>query len=367
MLGGLRSVGVNLGERSYSILIQTGLLSSLSRSVIEQLHPTHALVVCDRAVTSIANQLTREFEAKQIRCSISVIPSGETSKSVEQLERLWQEFQSAGADRKSIVVAVGGGVVGDLAGFAAASYMRGLRLVQVPTTLLSMVDSSVGGKTGINLAAGKNLVGAFWQPSLVGIDPQVLATLPEREYVSGLAEVVKYGVIGNAEFFASLESAASLLLKRDAATLVKVVGDCCRAKADVVEKDEYETSGLRASLNYGHTFAHAFERVYGYGQLLHGEAVSIGMTCAARLAAEMGLWSPDYADRQEQLLRALGLPVWLTPNSIDSIVDAMSKDKKVAHGRLKFVLPTALGKVELVDNVDMQRVREVLRGAMLEG
>lgn len=362
-----RIVTVALGERSYSIEIQAGLVPAISDRVAEQLKPTHCLIVCDRAVVSIANSISEPLRARQIRCDLSVVPSGENSKSTSQLESLWQAFQAAGADRKSIVIAVGGGVIGDLAGFAAASFMRGLRFVQVPTTLLSMVDSSVGGKTGINLAAGKNLIGAFWQPSLVCIDPNVLQSLPEREYVSGLAEVVKYGVIGDAAFFGRLESSVEALLRRDQQTLVDVVADCCRAKALVVERDEFETSGLRASLNYGHTFAHAFERVYGYGTLLHGEAVSIGMACAGRLAADLGLWHPDLAFRQEQLLRRLGLPVWLTPTSIDEIVQAMAKDKKVAHGRLKFVLPTSLGHVQLVDDVDMHRVREVLRGAMIEG
>jgi 3-dehydroquinate synthase len=259
------------------------------------------------------------------------------------------------------VVAVGGGVIGDLAGFVAATFARGLRFCQIPTTLLAQVDSSVGGKTGINLPGAKNMVGAFWQPALVVIDTQTLNTLPAREYVSGLAEVVKYGVALDAPFFAYLEEHIESLLLRDPLVLRTVIARCCELKARVVESDERETSGARAVLNYGHTFAHALEAVTGYGQLLHGEAVSIGMVCAARLAEHIGRIRGPLMERQQQLLSALQLPTVLPAVSAEAMLQAMAHDKKVEHGRLRFVLPDSLGHVETVDNVTPDQVLHVLQ------
>ena len=233
---------------------------------------------------AVAESLSRA----SVGVSIVALEPGEKSKSVEVAARLWEGMLELGADRTTVVVAVGGGVIGDLAGFIAATFARGLRFLQVPTTLLAQVDSSVGGKVGVNLSQAKNMVGAFLQPLGVLVDTATLATLPEREYRSGLAEVLKYGVILDAEFFAELEAAAGQLLSRDSDTLVRAIARCCRLKADVVEKDEREETGLRAVLNYGHTFAHAFEALTGYGELLHGEAVSMGMTSAARLARGWG-------------------------------------------------------------------------------
>jgi 3-dehydroquinate synthase len=267
-----------------------------------------------------------------------------------------------GADRQTNIIAVGGGVVGDLAGFVAATYARGIPYIQVPTTLLAQVDSSVGGKVGVNLSQAKNMVGAFWQPAAVWIDTQTLQTLPEREYRSGLAEVVKYGVILDAEFFARLERDAAALNERQGSVLQEVIARCCRLKANVVEADEREESGHRAVLNYGHTFAHALEAVTGYGQLLHGEAVSIGMMCAARLAHSLNRVDAAFVERQFALLIALGLPVTLPKIDIDDFLAAMLHDKKSKHGELQFVLPTVLGHVELVSNVDVAYVRAALAG-----
>ena len=254
---------------------------------------------------------------------------------------LWDKLLELGADRKTVIVAVGGGVVGDLAGFVAATFARGLPFVQVPTTLLAQVDSSVGGKVGINLPGGKNMVGAFWQPAGVLIDTAVLATLPEREYRAGLAEVVKYGVILDADFFAYLEDHVDLLAARDTDVLEHVVTRSCRLKADVVEQDEREETGRRSVLNYGHTFCHALETVTGYGEYLHGEAVAIGMLCASRLAERLGRVDASFTERQHALLAALGLPVEFPDVDQDAILAAMSHDKKVEHGQLRFVLPTA--------------------------
>jgi 3-dehydroquinate synthase len=270
------------------------------------------------------------------------------------------------ADRQTIVVAVGGGVIGDLAGFVAATYVRGLAFVQVPTTLLAQVDSSVGGKVGINHPQGKNLIGAFHQPLGVFIDTTALNTLPERDYRSGLAEVVKYGVILDAAFFDDLEAHAEELISRAPEVMRHVVARCCRLKADVVERDEFERTGLRACLNYGHTFAHALEALAGYGELLHGEAVSIGLICASRLAERLGRIDHTTTLRQQSLLESLGLPTRL-PGSmkLDSpaLLDRMRLDKKGIAGQLRFVLPDRLGHVELVEGVPESAVLAVLDAA----
>jgi 3-dehydroquinate synthase len=261
-------------------------------------------------------------------------------------------------------VAVGGGVVGDLAGFVAATYNRGLPLLMVPTTLLAMVDSSVGGKVGVNLPQGKNLVGAFHQPAGVWIDTSLLDTLPDREYRSGLAEVVKYGVIRDAEFFEWLEKNAPAVLAREPAAVAHVVARSCRLKADVVEQDEREETGLRMVLNYGHTFAHAFESVGGYGTWLHGEAVAAGMVCASRLAERRGLISAEMTERQSALLARFQLPTARKPEwDVDRLIEAMRRDKKNVGGRMRFVLPTRLGDVAPFDEVPEAQVREVVAAA----
>jgi 3-dehydroquinate synthase len=288
------------------------------------------------------------------------IEPGETAKSVATAEVLWQKMLEVGADRGSVVVAVGGGVVGDLAGFVAATFARGLALVQIPTTLLAQVDSSVGGKVGVNLPDAKNMVGAFWQPRGVLIDTAALATLAEREYRAGLAEVVKYGVILDAEFFAYLETHVAELLARNDMVLRHTIARSCQLKADVVVADEREETGLRAILNYGHTFCHAFETLTGYGHLLHGEGVTIGMTCAARLAERLGRVGAAFSRRQHDLLTALGLPTETPKLSTDEVLAVMARDKKAASGKLRFVLPTRLGHVELVEGIAEADVRAAL-------
>ena len=274
---------------------------------------------------------------------------------------LWERLLELGADRKSVVIAVGGGVVGDLAGFVAATFARGLRFFQVPTTLLAQVDSSVGGKVGINLPHAKNMVGAFLQPLGVLIDTRTLETLDEREYRAGLGEVVKYGMILDKELFAYLETYAPELCNRDHQVLRHVVSRCCRLKADVVQRDEFEQTGLRAILNYGHTFGHAFESLTGYGTLLHGEAVAIGMVCASRLAERLGRINAAVTARQLKLLDALGLPTKIPRLDPDQVLRTMMHDKKVQHGRLRFVLPVDVGCVELVSGVEADEIQAVLR------
>jgi len=358
-----RIVDVRLGPRSYSIHIRPHSLRQAaeileSSPAIGPLPGQRVLIVTDAV---LANSHAAEFSAALKAAHAEVhcihVPSGESSKSLPQTQRLYDALVDMSADRRTIVAAVGGGVTGDLAGFAAATYARGLRFIQVPTTLLSMVDSSVGGKTGINHPKGKNLIGAFHQPAGVLIDESTLATLPDRDYRSGLAEVVKYGVILDADFFSYLEQHTSQLNARDPEVLNTVIAHSCQLKADVVQADEFETTGLRAVLNYGHTFGHAFEALSGYGQLLHGEAVSIGMLCASRLAEHLGRISRSETLRQRQLLQALGLPITV-PSDLRQrqaeILQCMLLDKKTESRQLRFVLPDRIGHVETVRNVDSQ-------------
>ncbi len=369
-------LNVNLEERSYEIQIVSHGVSELpglleewvsQRSYWKQSRPK-GLIVCDVNVTGYAQQIMDCLQAAGWSIAMLTVPSGEKTKSIEHVSRIYSQLVAMIADRKTTVFAVGGGVVGDLAGFAAATYARGLPFVQIPTTLLSDVDSSVGGKVGINLPEGKNLVGAFHQPLGVLIETDFLLTLPDREYRSGLAEVVKYGVIMDESFFDYLEQHTNALRQRDPDVLREVIRRSCQCKADVVEEDEYERTGRRAILNYGHTFAHAYEALCGYGTLLHGEAVSIGMIDASILAEKLGRISSDTTTRQIHLLEKLDLPIAI-PEEIQpgpaEMIDVMLRDKKTVGGELRFVLPTRLGHVETVGGVSTEMVQDVLTRNML--
>jgi 3-dehydroquinate synthase len=358
----MESVHVRLGPRSYEIALTStgdGGVGPFARRVL----PTSqsALVVADTHTLALGHGIEASLRDAGIRTSLASIPAGEGSKSLAELSRLFDALYEMAADRRTAVVAVGGGVVGDLGGFAAATYNRGLPLLMVPTTLLAMVDSSVGGKTGVNHPKGKNLIGAFHQPAGVWIDTAFLGTLPDREFRSGLAEVVKYGVILDAPFFEYLEANTAAILSRASTALRYIVGRSCRLKADVVEKDEREETGLRAVLNYGHTFAHAFETVGGYGGWLHGEAVAAGMVSAARLAERHGLIGPELGQRQLALLEAFGLPTTAKAEwPADEMIAVMRRDKKASGGQMRFILPTRLGEVKLFDDVPETLVRDVL-------
>ncbi len=358
----IRVITVALEERSYPIVIGEGILGSLTSYFDEVFTKlSHVVIIVDQVLRErLAPGLQASLEARGCRVSTSAVPSGETSKSIEELNKIWEFMSAERTDRGSIVVAVGGGVVGDLAGFAAASFARGLRFVQIPTTLLSQVDSSVGGKTGINLSRAKNMVGAFWQPSLVIIDLETLRSLPTREFAAGLAEVVKYGVILDANFFEWLEQHQAAIVQRSSAELVHIIARSCELKAQVVAADEREITGLRAILNYGHTFGHAIEALSGYGTWLHGEAVSMGMTMAARLAVRMNFIPESLLHRQTDLLKSFGLPVGRPELSFEAMWQAMQKDKKVQHGKLTFILPDRLGHVRGFDGVTAEVVREAL-------
>ncbi len=358
----MSAVRVKLGERSYEIEIGTHNLDTLGDRAESWCQLSHAVVITDEHVEKPHGQQAAESLASLgASVDLLVIEAGEQAKSLESAAGLWDQLLEMGTDRKTVIVAVGGGVVGDLAGFVAATFARGLAFVQVPTTLLAQVDSSVGGKVGINLTGAKNMVGAFWQPAGVLIDTAVLKTLPDREYRSGLAEVVKYGVILDADFFVYLEHHITELTERRDNVLEHVITRSCQLKADVVASDEREQTGLRVVLNYGHTFCHALETVTGYGQFLHGEAVSIGMLCASRLAERLGRVDGQFTLRQQKLLGALGLPIDFPDVDEDAVIAVMAHDKKVEHGRLRFILPTQMGHVELVGDVKDTEVRAALR------
>jgi len=346
------TVHVNLGPRSYDIEIGSGNLVDVRRFVDTEYDDAHAVVITDSNVDRLyAEPLASALTDEGCEVATLIIDPGEQSKSIDVAVELWEQMLDEGADRKTTVVAVGGGVIGDLAGFVAATFARGLAFVQVPTTLLAQVDSSVGGKVGVNLPNAKNMVGAFWQPRGVLIDVATLESLPDREFRAGLAEVVKYGVIQDADFFAYLEQHVEAINRRDPHVLTRIVERCCRLKADVVEQDEREETGLRAILNYGHTFCHALEAATGYETLLHGEGVAIGMLCASRLAERLGRVDAAFTKRQFDLLTALGLPTAVPDVSHEELIELMYHDKKVERGKLRFVLPTRLGHVEVVRGV----------------
>jgi 3-dehydroquinate synthase len=306
--------------------------------------------------------LTQSLSKAGLRFEVATFPAGEGSKNIASCENLWQACASAAIDRAGAIVALGGGVSGDMAGFISATWMRGIDFIQIPTSLLAMVDSSVGGKTGVNSAAGKNLIGAFQQPQLVLIDPGVLSSMSQREYAAGLAEVVKYGIIYAPEFLAWQEEHAEALRDRDLEAVHYAVAESCRIKAHFVVNDEKE-HGIRAHLNYGHTFGHALEKETGYTTLLHGEAVSIGMAMAAQAAALLGtLEDPTLIDRQNDLLVRLELPITLPVDNrsawSERLEIATAGDKKVRAGQRRFILPKQPGTLELVCDPDRTIIRQ---------
>ena len=355
---------VDLGERSYDIAVIHGDPAGIGPFARQRSRGELALVITDANVTDHAEVVARYLEQAGFRVALAVRPAGEAQKSLAAADELYAALIDQHADRRTLIVAVGGGVIGDLAGFVAATYARGLPLLMVPTTLLAMVDSSVGGKAAVNHARVKNIIGAFHQPMGVWIDTATLDTLPPREYQSGLAEVVKYGVILDVDLFGYLEENTTAILDRDANTIRRIVVRCCELKAQTVEQDEREETGLRAVLNYGHTFAHAFETAAGYGSWLHGEAVAAGMICASRLAERLGLITADVTERQLKLLRAFHLPLAPEAWPIDVLLEIMRSDKKAQGGRLRFILPRRIGEVVLVDDVPDADVQQILEDAM---
>jgi 3-dehydroquinate synthase len=358
----MRIVHVPLGNRSYAIKVGGGLLARLGAECAQLKLGQRCAVITDSNVgKKFAKAALKSLSASGFEPILITVPAGEKSKRIAVVEKCYDQLAAHRLERKSFIVALGGGVVGDLAGFVAATYLRGIPFVQVPTTLLAQVDSSVGGKTGVNLRAGKNLVGAFYQPQLVLCDLDALKTLPRREYISGLAEVIKYGVIYDAVLFAQLERNLPKILERDEKMLLQIIARCCEIKADVVGQDETE-SGLRAILNFGHTLGHAIENSFGYGKFLHGEAISIGQVAAAKLSQKiLGLPSGD-VERIEKLFAQAGLPVKIKLNLAQrkKLFAAMKLDKKVSAGEIKFVLAQKIGKVVWGQKVPPALIEEVL-------
>lgn len=357
---------VGLDDRAYDITVGRDLIGHVDEIAGAQLADRQAVIIADAAVAPHhLAPLEAACERVCRRVDSVTVASGEASKSMAVLASLLEDILAIGVDRDVVLVALGGGVIGDLAGFAAASLLRGVDFIQVPTTLLAQVDSSVGGKTGVNAVAGKNLIGAFHQPRAVIIDIDTLATLPVRELRAGYAEVIKYGLLGDATFFEWLEAHGGEVLNRDEAALRHAITTSCTAKARIVEMDERE-AGRRALLNLGHTFAHAFESVCGYdGRILHGEAVAVGMALAYRLAGEMGLCTGQDSGRAAAHIAASGLSTRLAeiPSATattPTLIDIMRRDKKVRNGRMRFVLPRAIGDSFVCDEVAEDMLTQVL-------
>ena len=358
----VRHVDVELGRRRYPIRIGPGLLDD-APSLAALAPGRHVLIVSDANVAPhylarVEEALASDPSGKKI--ASHVLPAGEQEKTLARFGELMSALAALGANRDATLVALGGGVIGDLTGFAAACWMRGVRFVQLPTTLLAMVDSSVGGKTAVDLPEGKNLVGAFHQPAAVIADTDTLATLPDRELRAGLAEVIKYGALGDAAFFDWVNANAAALRARDADALAHAIATSCTHKAGIVARDETET-GERMLLNLGHTFGHAIEAVQGFGGLVHGEAVAVGMALAARLSAELGLAPHADAERLEAALRALDLPTDVPPGlDPDALIARMRLDKKNLSGTLRLILWRGVGQAFVATGIDEATVRRVL-------
>jgi 3-dehydroquinate synthase len=348
------------------IKIGRGLLEDIGRECGRCLLGGRCAIISDANVAPRFGRTVKESLARAgFDAQLIVVPAGEKSKSLKSVQKCYDQLAAHRLERKSFIIALGGGVVGDLAGFVAATYLRGIPFVQVPTTLLAQVDSSVGGKVGVNLKAGKNLVGAFHQPRLVLCDLDTLRTLPVREYRAGLAEVIKYGIIYDAGLFEKLERDMDNLLKREEKTLAGVIACCCEIKAEVVAQDETE-SGLRAILNFGHTIGHALEAISHYGKYLHGEAISIGQVAAARISAELSGLAEREVERITDLFRRAGLPTHAEFKSAqrEKLFAAMKLDKKVSGGEIKFVLARQIGEVEFGKKVPRDLIEKTLSNSI---
>ena len=357
----MEKIKVELGENSYNIFIGENLFDDAAKFVLNSDFSKKILVVTDENIFKIHGKNLREIFSRyeDINFEIEVIPPGETSKIFYEVENLYTCAIESNLDRKSVIMAVGGGVVGDLAGFVAATFLRGVNFIQVPTTLLAQVDSSVGGKTAINHKLGKNLIGAFYQPKAVFIDVATLKTLPLREIKAGLAEVVKYGVICDTKFFEYLEQNIEGILGGNVEDLKHIIKRSCEIKAEVVSRDEKE-SGLRKILNFGHTIAHAIEEETGYTKYSHGEAVAIGMIGAASISQALGYVDAEKVARLKNLIENFGMYTHAKGCNVEGVYNALFRDKKVIGGKLNWVLMKDFGKVEIYDNVPEKIIKEAL-------
>ena len=361
-------IPVHLPQQSYQIAIAAGGLSQLGTCLTD--HQSQSVALGDKILIVSNPQVWRYYgqivvnslEQAGFKVSCCILPAGERYKTLNFLQKIYDSALENRLERSSTILALGGGVIGDMAGFAAATWLRGIHVVQVPTSLLAMVDASIGGKTGVNHPQGKNLIGAFHQPRLVLIDPETLQTLPGREFRAAMAEVIKYGVIWDADLFTQLEQCDRLDQRRylSRERLSEILIRSCQAKVDVVTKDEKEAD-LRAILNYGHTIGHAIESLTGYRQINHGEGVALGMLAVGQIAVDLKFWSSDDAQRQLALLQKAGLPTKLPENlDISAVSAVLQSDKKVKDGRVRFILPTQIGKVTITDQVPTEVIRRSL-------
>ncbi len=357
----MRKVRVELQQRSYEICIGHNILSGLARHL-------KGLPVGRRGAI-ITNPVLNQLYGESLRSHLSdegyvittiELPAGERYKTLKSVKSIYDVLVNEKFERNSFIIALGGGVVGDIAGFAAATYLRGIPYIQVPTTLMAQVDSSVGGKTAVDHTLGKNLIGAFYQPLLVWIDVDVLKTLPRRELIAGMGEVVKYGVIADEQFFEFIRGHYKDILLQDKETLIHTVARSCEIKAMIVSSDEME-KGLRAILNFGHTIGHAVETITGYRKYRHGEAVAMGMVFASRLAVNMGICKNDVAINIERLCRMIGLKTQLPEIDFSVLTDIIGRDKKVANGKVRFVLPVRIGEVKIVEDADSDVLQKTLQ------
>ncbi len=352
---------LSLGERSYPIIIGCGLQEFTAKFIATEKSPTSVTILTHPGLRSLyAEPLLRQFQGHSIQSSIVTVPAGERSKNLTTVSRIHRQLATNRVDRKGLIVTVGGGVLGDIGGFVAATYMRGIRFLQYPTTLLAQVDASIGGKTGVDLPEGKNLVGAFYQPVAVIVDINTLQTLPIRELRSGLSEVIKYGIISDNILFDRTQKSISSILNRDRTALSDVISSSCRIKADVVSRDECE-NGLRAILNFGHTVGHAIEAVTNYRRFKHGEAIAIGMVSAALIGNKVGITSDSTVSEIVKALQMAKLPTAFPAElSPDEVINATQSDKKRIGSRLNWVLASSIGTVVLRNDIDITLVRDVL-------
>jgi 3-dehydroquinate synthase len=354
-------IPVDLGNRSYSIVVEPDALARVGTRLRELRVGSRAVVMTDAAILrEHGAAVVAGLEAAGLLVTVLEVPEGEAAKTLAVAEHCWDRLLAAGADRTSTILALGGGAVGDLAGFVAATYMRGANFVPLPTTVLAQVDASIGGKTAIDHPKAKNLIGAFHQPRLVVVDPAVVLTLPDRDFRSGLAEIVKHGIVLDAGYFDDVERSAAALVGRDLVTLTRIIGGSCRLKAAVIQRDPEEKGEWRFSLNYGHTIGHALEAATRFDTWTHGEAVSLGIVAEARLAERLGLADAATSRRQEALLEAVGLPIRGARVDPEAVLAAIAHDKKARDGRVPFVLAPSIGAFRVVYDVPPADVRAAL-------
>ncbi len=356
-----REIRVSLGERSYPIYVGTNILANFAPTCQQHEIPKRVIIITD---TNVARHYLKPIESNlfhfQFEISSLVIPPGERQKSFARANKIFTELLQRGVGRKSAIVALGGGVIGDLAGFVAATYQRGVPYIQVPTTLLSQVDSSVGGKVAVNHPLGKNMIGAFYQPKFVWVDVECLQTLPEREVTCGLGEIIKYGIIRDAELFRYIETNLTEILKLDHEAIMHVQARCCEIKSQLVSQDERE-AGVRVILNFGHTVGHALEAAGEYRALKHGEAVLLGMVAESHIARSMELIDSATYQRIEELIRRVPFKCRIDSLKASNVLQAMNRDKKAVGGKKRFVLPTRIGEVRVVENVGVRLVQGSLK------